>query len=310
LIDDFPLLILGSVVLIIFALTLTGFTKGRIRGGINSSFQNWTFDVQSAAIKEWKYFQESFAFRFLPVFLFTIFGHIWVQADEFYRATEPYAGMDKAAPASSNILLDYPSSHPVSVTAKALAKGHYRVALFSALSLAATAPPIIAIGVFTSTPSATGLTILIQPVGFYVSFVILIIYAFCLCMVRPPPRYRLPRSISSINDTFSYCYASRILDEVGVDGKPIFSAQGAGETRSHLKARIYLAKKQYQFGLYLGKDGRRHMGFDIPSRNDRTGHPVVVTEFDPGFGFRNSWGRFGLRSYFLKTPTVIQRQTV
>jgi hypothetical protein len=190
-----------------------------------------------------------------------------VQADEFYRATKPYAGMDKAAPASSNILLDYPSSHPVSVTVKAFVNGHYRVALFSALSLAATAPPIIATGIFTSTPSSTGLTTLIQPVGFYVSFVILIIYAFCLCMVRPSSRYRLPRCISSINDTFSYCYASRMLDEVGVDGKPIFSAQEVGETRSHLKARIYFAKKQYHFGLYLGKDGRRHMGFNVASRD-------------------------------------------
>lgn len=297
---------------IILALTIAGFAKHRIQQGIDSSFENWTFDIYSGGIKEWKDFQESFTFRFLPVFLFTILGHIWVQADEFYRITEPYAGMDKAAPASSNILLDYLSSHPVSVTAKALANSHYRVALFSALSLAGSAPPIIATGVFTTTPSATGFTILIEPVGFYISFVILIIYAFGLCMVRPPPRYRLPRSISSINDTLSYCYASQMLDEIGADGKPIFSAQEAGETRSHLKARINLAKKEYQFGLYLGKDGKRHMGFDIASRNDRTGHPVEVTEFDPGFGFRNSWGRFGLRSYYFwgKEPRAIRRPTV
>jgi hypothetical protein len=122
LLDDFPLSTLESVV-IILAWTTTGLTKHRIQRGIGSYFQNWTFDVHSAATEEWKYFQEGFNFRFLPVFLFTVFGHIWVQPDEFYRATEPYADMDKASPASSNILLDYPSSHSVSVTAKALANG-------------------------------------------------------------------------------------------------------------------------------------------------------------------------------------------
>jgi hypothetical protein len=84
----------------------------------------------------------------------------------------------------------------------------------------------------------------------------MIFYVFCLVVVRPPPKYRLPRRIISINEVFSYCYQSRLLDDIGVDGKPVFSAQDIGEGREHLEARIHLAKKEYQFGLYLGKDGR------------------------------------------------------
>jgi hypothetical protein len=87
----------------------------------------------------------------------------------------------------------------------------------------------------------------------------------------------------------SYCYASRIFDDRGPDGKPIFSAQDIGDERIHLESRIHLAKKKYEFGLYLGKDGKRHMGFDVSTRNDENGKQVTVTRFDPGAGIRGLW---------------------
>jgi hypothetical protein len=126
----------------------------------------------------------------------------------------------------------------------------------------------------------------------------MIFYVFCLVVVRPPPKYRLPRRIISINEVFSYCYQSRLLDDIGVDGKPVFSAQDIGEGREHLEARIHLAKKEYQFGLYLGKDGRRHMGFDVASRDDGN---LRVTKFYGGRGFRKDWWKCTI---FFKEPRV------
>jgi hypothetical protein len=82
-----------------------------------------------------------------------------------------------------------------------------------------------------------------------------------------------------------------MLDDVSPDGKPVFSAQAADEDRIHLESRIHLAKNKYEFGLYLGKDNVRHMGFDVAFRND-AGVAVkddasgqhVVTKIDPGRG--------------------------
>jgi hypothetical protein len=41
---------------------------------------------------------------------------------------------------------------------------------------------------------------------------------------------------------------------------PEFEVQHETDREEHLKAKVVLAKRDYQFGLYLGKDGRRHLG--------------------------------------------------
>jgi hypothetical protein len=110
-----------------------------------------------------------------------------------------------------------------------------------------------------------------------------------LLMARPPPGYRLPRPVRTITDVLSYCYASRFLDDRGPDGKPIFSAQDIGDERVHLELRIHLSKKEYEFGSYLGRDGKRHIGFDVSARNDEAGREVRVTKFDPGVGIHGLW---------------------
>ena len=74
--------------------------------------------------------------------------------------------------------------------------------------------------------------------------------------------------VRSYSDVLSYCHSSRILDDLAPDGKPVFSAQDPDETREHLEARICLAKKKYRFGMYLGRDGNRYMGFDVAVRKD------------------------------------------
>jgi hypothetical protein len=297
--QDLPLVLIGSVLIVSIALTIIGLAKHRVQNGYKGHvFSTFTIDENFASLD---YFQEGFRYRFLPVLLMYAFSHIWRSADWYYRATQPYAGMSEAAPATQNLLLDYPSNLPVLVTIKAVKNHHWRVAFYSALSLASSAPPIVAAGIFTVTSIGTHLIVSIQEVRFWASFSIIILYLFCLIGVRPPPRYRLPRRITSINDVFSYCYQSRLLDDIGVDGKPVFSAQDIGEGKDHLEARIHLAKKEYQFGLYLGKDGRRHMGFDVSSRDNGR---EQVTKFYEGCGFRNGQLLSPEWSIFCRKPRV------
>jgi hypothetical protein len=295
--QDLPLVPIGSVLIVIIALTITGLAKHHVQNGYKGHiFSTFTIDENFAGLD---YFQEGFRYRFLPVLLMYSFSHIWWSADLYYRATQPYASVNEAAPATKNLLLDHSSNHPVLVIIKAVKNHHWRVALYSALSLASSAPVMVANGIFTVTSTGTHLIVSNQEVSFWVSFCIIIVYIFCLIGVRPPPKYRLPRRITSINDVFSYCYQSRLLDDIGVDGKPVFSAQDIGEGKDHLEARIHLAKKEYQFGLYLGRDGRRHMGFDVSSRDNGK---KQVTKFYEGRGFRN--GQLPKWSIFCRKPRV------
>ena len=313
LLTDLTLVIFSSMLIAVVALTITGLAKHRVQAGFNSTFTNWTSlsglpyisrdlhlgiiprsvdangtnvitDITKGQIGK---FEEAFIYRFLPVTLMSLFSWLWINADLFYRTIEPFAGMNEPSLATSNLLLNYPSAPPVLVTLNALSNKHWRVALFSALALASSVPPIVATGVFVSTPTPTGFIVSIAPVNFWASFFILILYVLCMPMARPTSGYRLPRGVQSISDVLSYCYQSRILGDVGPDGRPIFSAQDFDEDRVHLESRINLAKKNYVFGLYLGRDGKRHMGFDVAVRSDAEGKQVNVTRFDPGIGIRN-----------------------
>ena len=235
----------------------------------------------------------------------TIFSNLWIYADRTFRNLQPFHGMDQPAPAKSNILLHYPSILPLSVTIKAIKNYHWRVALFSTLSLLSAIPPIIATGIFVLAPitsgdltNPTGLSVSIEPANFWATFITVILYLFFLPMARPTSGYRLPRYPKSISDTLSYCYASRILDGISPDGKaPVFSAQG--HTQGDLKARIVYSKEDYVFGLYVGKDERLHMGFDVANRRG-----MHVIRFDPG------WRLFGgIFNWYMRKPRAIKNET-
>ena len=56
--------------------------------------------------------------------------------------------------------------------------------------------------------------------------------------------------------------------EEKLHGTPLFFVPDATDERIHLVSRIHLAKRKYQLGLYLGNDGRRHLGFDVAERQN------------------------------------------
>ena len=252
---------------------------------------------------------EGFFFRFLPVtFMGPWFTLLWNNADYFYRHTEAFANMDTASPASSNILLDYPSSMPILVTVKAACDSHWRVALFSLLSLTASVPPIVASGIFVGTSDTAtpfGFTEHIQPGAFWTSFSILLIYLLCIPLARPTPAYRLPRCVGTIVDTVQLSYASRLFTEKlplplhhHQDSVPIFSVQDATDER------IHLAKRNYQFGLYRGNDGRRHLGFDVAERQNASGGLEYVDRVDAGRALYWGWER---RRRVFRKPRIVRR---
>lgn len=294
--DEVPLLFSASILIVLIALVATGLAKHRVQDGFSGIFTTSSF-VGNDPLGKFAYtIKTAFLFRFLPVLIFIMYNFIWLNADVFYRYTTPFASMHDGAPATTSILLDYTSATPILVIVKSIINGHWRVAVCSILSLLSTVPPIVASGIFVSTPILNGIAISISPINFWAMFIWLFVSLFCLITLRPPPKYRLPRIVRTMSDVMSYCYASQILDDLSPDGKPVFSVQEKGDERIHLESRIHLAKKEYQFGLYLDKYGKEHMGFDVAVRDDANGRPVEVKRFKPprgihGFGLSWQWRR-------------------
>ena len=219
--------------------------------------------------------------------------------------------MDDAAPASSNNLLDYPSCTPIAIIIKALGNGHWRVAVSSLFSVLGRIPPVLAIRIFENANDGDFL-VRIKPANFWTTFTFLMIFFVCLPLARPTAAFRLPRPIHSLSDLLCFCYASRMFDDKILD-KPAFSVQDPTDERVHLESRIRLAKQKYQFGLYLGKDGRRHLGFDVAERQISSGQLVSVDKLDPGralyLGPGILWRKRNSATsrWFFRKPRVIRK---
>ena len=284
---DIVLLIFALIALVALAFVIAGLANRHLQDGIqlhpaniDSPSNSTTNGASGSHVFDTS---ESFLFRFLPVLLMNIFGTLWNNADHYYRYMQPFAGMSVPAPATENILLDYPTCMPIDITVKAATRGHWRVALFSLLSLTSTIPPIIASGIFVGSTDATGVVVRLHPLNFWATFSILIISCLCIGYARPTTAYRLPRCIWNIANLTLFCYQSRIFDDEIME-KPVFSANDPLEERIHMESRIHLAKQNYVFGLYLGKDDKRHLGFDVAERQGPLGQVESVEVVRPGRG--------------------------
>jgi hypothetical protein len=213
---------------------------------------------------------KNFGFRwgtvqFLVVFIMSWFSIFFSEVDHFHRVTQPFIGMSKPNPPQDNLLLEYPLEMQGVVSIKAMLNGHWKVAGFSALSLLSNSGPVFATGLFTRQDMKDTSKILITPSEFWAGFAFLVSYTVAILFARPTLYRRLPRRIRSPIDMYTYCYASRILDDL-CDEKPIFEVCDPTDEKIHLVSRLHLDKAKYLFGIYLGKDGRRHIGFDKDQR--------------------------------------------
>ncbi|KAI9770740.1 MAG: hypothetical protein M1840_002990 [Geoglossum simile] len=212
----------------------------------------------------------TFLFRGLPTFLSQVYtAFLWYSADRFCRMSQAFDGMYKEAqPASENILLGYQSDLPFVVSIKAAMNSHWRIAHLSAMSLLANILPVLVGAVFTVTPGTENITIRTSIIVFYAVFAFLCLYFISIPIAWPPRRRRLPRTIYTIADIISFCYASELVMD------PAFDLQRKEDTREHMECKLFLEEHKYLFGKYLGTDGKRHLGFSISKKVEGEGQSV------------------------------------
>ena len=284
---DISLSIFTLLALVALAFVIIGLSNRHLQHGIQlhpANIESPSNSTSNEASRSHVFdSSESFLFRFLPVYLMGMFTILWNNADRYYRYMQPFAGMSVPSPATENLLLDYPTYMPIAITFKAATKGHWRVALCSLLALTGTIPPIIASGIFVGSTDATGVIVRLNPLNFWATFSILIIFCLCIGYARPTTAYRLPRCVWNIANLTLFCNQSRLLDDE-ILGKPVFSANDPSEERIHMESRIHLAKQKYVFGWYPGKDGKRHLGIDVAERQGPLGQVESVEIVRPGRG--------------------------
>lgn len=175
---------------------------------------------------------------------------------------QPICGMDIPELAPNNVLLDYVSTDPITTIINATKLKHYCVALAAFLALASQAGPIAGGRLFSfaqrpGRDSSVEWIAFVEPANFYTLIGLLFVCCIVFPLIRPPAQCGTARQIVTLVDVISLCYDSHVLkcDE--------FWVQDPTDGKEHLKAKVLLRKRRYQYGLYRGLCGRRHLGFDV-----------------------------------------------
>ena len=174
------------------------------------------------------------------------------------RFMEPFVGMfQHAATASQTILLSYLTASPLQVPLTAYDQGHYKVSWFSALGTISPPFPIFVGGLFTITGNRDTVFFQFSTSAFICVLAFLLIYCVSLPVAWPQMHRLLPKYFYSLADPMAMCHQSRFLTSDILDiSKPQV-------TREHMVSRLFLREDKYLFGIYLGRDGKEHLGFDV-----------------------------------------------
>lgn len=219
----------------------------------------------------------NFLFSFIPALIGNFLFLAWQHIDCHFRALQPYVmlSLPDGASAEQSLLLAYQSLLPFQVTITAIINKHYKVAWISLMSVLSGAIPILAGGVFIALTFAED-TIRISPLmsAFYAIVAFCAIYMVSFLSIWPGRRRYLPHDISTLADQMSFLYQS-----------PLLSDKLLREPRSKtdLVTRLVITPPgdrdypQYGFGVYVGRDGKEHLGIDRFSRPGRA-DMLITTE--------------------------------
>ncbi|KAE8328410.1 hypothetical protein BDV39DRAFT_173963 [Aspergillus sergii] len=237
------------------AFVLVSFIHDAIKGG---------FPPRLPTLPSPKSFSSSnFLYSFIPALIGNVLFLAWQPIDVYFRALQPFVSLSfpEGAPADQSLLLSYPSCFPFHVTVLAILNKHYKVAWISFMSVASAAIPILAGGVFIALnyPSQSEIRISALMPAFYAMVAFCALYTVSFLCIWPGRRRYLPHDISTLADQISFLYQS-----------PLLSDKILREPRSKadLVTRLVMAPPgdrdhpMYGFGIYVGRDGKEHLGID------------------------------------------------
>ncbi|KAL8998521.1 MAG: hypothetical protein Q9169_002464 [Polycauliona sp. 2 TL-2023] len=218
-----------------------------------------------------------FLYSFVPCVIGMILFLVWQPIDMYFRALQPFAslGHTRGSSADDSLLLDYTACLPAEVTIKAALAGHYKVAWISFVSLLSATLPVLAGGVFTAqyfSPTQE-VRVAADMSGYYALVVFVVIYSLSFLVIWPGQKRRLPHDIRTLGQILSFVYESRLLNDA-VFWQP--------RSRTDLVTRLLgtltgdKGSSRYAFGVYMGRDGKEHLGIDRLHRPE-SGEMFIAT---------------------------------
>lgn len=248
----------------------------------------------------------NFVYSFIPAFIGMIFFLAWQPVDVYFRALQPYAslcarrknsgqasgtGGGGGATAINSLLLSYPSHLPFQITLQALFNMHYQLALVSLNGLVSLAIPILAGGIFTALTYTTPVPQIRMKTllpAFYALIAFCGFYTLSLLAIWPRKCRYLPHDISTMADQISFLYQSPLLRDRWVReprtkddlvtrlvmAPPGSGSGGPGQEGTQEEGQEQ-GKARYGFGVYIGRDGKEHLGIDRVRRWGR-GDMIIV----------------------------------
>jgi hypothetical protein len=170
------------------------------------------------------------------------------------------------ATAAESILLAYITVSPLQVPLTAWDKGHVKVFIYSTLNTLSPLFPIFVGGLLTVTPNKS-----YDQVNFsfslsaYIGIMVSLALFSILLPAAIPGAYRLlPRQLYSLADLMCMCHESRFMASPHLD----ITHRQLTPTKDHMEARLLLTEDRFLFGAYRGRDGLRHIGFDVIEERD------------------------------------------
>ncbi|CAI7616665.1 unnamed protein product [Penicillium glandicola] len=213
----------------------------------------------------------NFLYSFIPALIGNVLFLAWQPVDVYFRALQPYAELSSpnGASAEQSVLLSYPSSFPIQVTIQAIINRHFKVAWISLMSILSLAIPILAGGVFIALwfPSHDDIRISASMPAFYALIAFCGLYAASFVVIWPGRRRYLPHDITTLADLMSYLYQSPLLSD-----KILREPRSKTDLVTRLVISPPSARQMplYGFGIYVGRDGKEHLGIDRFQRPGRT----------------------------------------
>ncbi|GLA29056.1 hypothetical protein CBS63078_1584 [Aspergillus niger] len=262
--DGFVVLWTIIICALFIAFVLVSFIHGAIKDG---------FPPRLPTLPSTGAFSSSnFCYSFVPAFIGNVLFLAWQPIDVYFRALQPFAALASptGARAEQSLLLSYPSCFPFQVTLVAVLNRHYKVAWISFMSTVSAAIPILAGGMFIALYHPSDGTILISALmpAFYAIVAFCALYMVSFLCIWPRRCRRLPHDISTLADQMSFLYQSPLLaDKILREPR----------SKADLVTRLVVAPpgdrehSMYGFGIYVGRDGKEHLGidrFDRPGRAD------------------------------------------
>jgi hypothetical protein len=202
----------------------------------------------------------------------------------YFRAVQPFCNLSQpgGADARHSLLLSYPAKTPVMVVTRAVINRDFKVAYISFISMLSMFIPVLAGGVFTAQyfQARDQVEMLASMPGYIGLSVLVSIYALSYLVVWPTRKRYLPHNINTIGGLLSWLYASPLLADgtlqnvrtkqdlvERLDGSPSPSRLTGDNLTGQNSEAVRRGRRkphdtQYAYGIYVGRDGREHLGID------------------------------------------------